>query len=69
VQPLTKPSAYALSCRAETGISSQNIFFGLAAWASFMACTAADKLAVKPADSRKGKTVSAKVGGTGSTAQ
>jgi hypothetical protein len=52
------------ACRAETGISSQNIFFALAAWASFMACTAVDKLAVKPASSKKGKTTSNKVGST-----
>lgn len=41
---------------AETGIPTQSIFFALTAWASFMACTAVDKLAVK----RKGKTVSSR---------
>jgi len=40
----------------ETGIPTQSIFFALTAWASFMACTAVDKLAVK----RKGKTVSSR---------
>lgn len=43
---------------AETGVSTQNIFFVLAAWASFMACTAVDKLAVKPSSTKKGKTTS-----------
>jgi hypothetical protein len=42
---------------AETGIPSQDIFFALAAWASFMALTAVDKLAVK--GGRKTKTDSA----------
>jgi hypothetical protein len=37
-------------------LSSETIFFGLAAWASFMACTAVDKLAVKRTTSKKGKT-------------
>lgn len=50
---------------AETGVSSQNIFFALAAWASFMALTAVDKLAVKkPASTKKGKTVSSKTTST-----
>jgi hypothetical protein len=45
-------------------VSSQNIFFALAAWASFMVLTAADKLAVKPVSSKKGKTTSSRISTT-----
>jgi hypothetical protein len=50
-------------------VPSQNIFFALAAWASFMTLTAVDKVAVKPVIStKKGKTTSSRISTTTSTA-
>lgn len=68
--PIAPPPHIHTHARActETGIPTQSIFFGLAAWAAFMSLTAADKLAVKKGGkASKSKTTSGKtVGSTGS---
>lgn len=61
VHNLNNDDMLLLFCLAETGVPVQSLQFVLAAWATFMACTAVDKLVGKKSGSKStGKTTKSK---------